>query len=313
MEPYSILFLSSAEISSPLLKVFCNDSRFRVIGVICQPDKPAGRTMEMCSPLTKIVAQKLNLEVFQPVKLSLDEELLNRFEKDRPDFLITFAYGQLLSEAWLSLPKKFALNVHASLLPKYRGASPIQTAILNGEQKTGLSLMKMAKEMDAGPVAFVHDFTILPHMTANLLTEELADLASKTIPEDLILLANSPENLFKEQDASLATFTKKIVREDGEIDFKKSADEILRMFRAFIPWPGVYSFFKGKRLKFTDLERADEVLSPGEVCVREKKVYIGTSDGSLLVKQLQMDGKNQMYTEQFLLGYADFAKSVLPS
>lgn len=313
MEPYSLLFLSSAEISIPLIKAFSKDQRFKFIGLICQPDKPAGREMEFTAPETKIVAERLKIPVFQPEKLGEDKTLLEKFKLNPPDFLITFAYGQLLPEDWLSLPKKFALNVHASILPRYRGASPISAAILNGDEKTGISLMKMVKEMDAGPVAFCHECSITANMTANLLADELADLATKTIPDDLILLANSPENLFKEQDSSRATFTKKLSRENGELDFKKSADEILRMFRAFSPWPGIYTFFKGKRLKFIDIEKSDELLSPGEVKVLQKKVYVGTADGSLFLKQLQMEGKNVVHADQFLLGCPDFKDAVLSS
>jgi methionyl-tRNA formyltransferase len=269
--------------------------------------------MDFTAPETKIVAERLEIPVYQPVKLSDDKNLLQLFKLNPPDFLITFAYGQLLSEDWLSLPKKEALNVHASILPRYRGASPISAAILNGDEKTGVSLMKMVKEMDAGPVAFCHEIIIAPNMTANLLADEIADLAAKTIPEDLILLANSPENLFKVQDVNRATFTKKISRENGELDFKKSADEILRMFRAFIPWPGIYTFFNGKRLKFIDIEKSDETLLPGEVKVIQKKVFVGTSDGSLFLKQLQMEGKNSVYADQFLLGCPGFKDAVLPS
>lgn len=277
--------------------------------------------MEMKCPAPKILAEKFGIPVFQTEKLSSDTALLEHFTENRPDIILTFAFGQLLNENWLNLPKKFALNIHASLLPKYRGASPISAAILNGDEITGLSIMKMERTMDSGPVAFVHEIPISPHMTTGLLHNELAEKAAQLIPDDLIKLMElsdeDTQKLFKKQDESLATYTKKLNREDGLIDFKDPAELILKKFRAFTKWPGLYTFFNGKRLKFIDIESAktdsvESILAPGEVKVQGKKVYIGTSDGSILLKMLQMEGKESVYMEQFLLGYPDFATTTLP-
>lgn len=313
MNPYSILFLSSSEISLPLLKALSKDSRFNVTSVICQPDKPSGRDMLVTSPITKVVAEKLGLKVFQPVKLNEDFVLFNSFKNSPPDFLLTFSYGQIINSTWLDLPNKFPLNVHASLLPKYRGASPIVSSILNGDAKTGISLMKMEANLDSGPIAFKHEIDIKDHMTTGMLSGEIAELAAHFIPEDLVKIAESVDVSFEPQDEKLATFTYKIKKEDGLIDFKMPAFLILRRFKAFSDWPTIYTFFKGKRLKFVDIEVSDLVLAPGEVFVDGKNIFVGTSDGSLHIKQLQIEGKQVLYSEQFLLGYNDFRKAVLPS
>ena len=320
MSPYSLLFLSGAEISLPLLRALAKDPRFQICGVICQPDKPVGRTMEIKCPAPKTLAEKLGVEVFQTEKLSADGALFSHFKTSRPDIILTFAFGQILNEDWLKLPK-FALNVHASLLPKYRGASPISAAILNGDTVTGLAVMKMEAAMDKGPVAFIHEIEIPPHMTTGLLHDEVAEVAAKVVPDEIVKLMealNEARDLFKEQDESQATYTKKMTREDGMVNFKEPAELILRKFRAYSPWPGLYTFFKGKRLKFVDIEKTETnstemFLAPGEIKVDGKKVYIGTSDGSILLKMLQLEGKDSVYSEQFLLGYPDFSGATLPS
>ena len=310
--PYTVVFFSSSEIALPLLNAIHSDSHFKISGLICQPDKPAGRGGELRPPEMKHAALKLEIPVYQPEKLSLDTELFSRFQDDLPDFFLTFAYGQLIPVSWLALPRIAPLNVHPSLLPHYRGPSPIQTALLNGDKETGVTLMKMVKEMDAGPIAGQVHYTIPEHSTSSTLFDDLGRETAGFVPDLIAKIAEDP-SLWVEQNANEITMTKKIEKDDGRIDFKKSAQEIFRQFRAYTPWPGIFTTYQGKRLKLSELEPCDEVLEPGKIRCDKHNLLIGTSDGALRVKQVQLEGKNVLYVDQFMIGQAEFCSASLPS
>lgn len=306
----SLLFFSGSEISLPLLEKLAKNDEFKLLGVVCQPDKPAGRDMLIKKPAPKLMAERLGIPVFQPEE---PEELLKEFSGDRrPDILLTFAYGKILSESVLGLARMISVNLHASLLPKYRGASPIQAAILNGDFETGLTLIKMVKAMDTGPIIASKSIKILPGTTAGVLHDNLAELAKDFVPDELLGLMSGAVNL-KEQNEAEASYCKKIFKEDGQLDFKRSAKEILQMFRAYMPWPGLWTNYNGKRLKLLDIELSDKVLPPGEVSCEGDEIFIGTSDGSLKIKQLQLEGRQSLHGNQFILGQPEFCSSSLPS
>lgn len=310
MIPLSVLFFSSSPISLPLFNALINDSRFKVVGLFCQPDKPAGRGQILTAPETKILAEREGIPVYQTAKLSDDIELLSRFKADSPDFLLTFAYGQILSDPWLALPKLAPLNVHASLLPLYRGAAPIQGALLEGQKLTGLSLMKMETEMDAGPVAFQHPFDILDDVTSEDLFDGLANLAAETIPEDLLRL--NKQLLFKKQDSSKASFTKKIKKEDGYVDFNSSAEELMCRYRAYTPWPGLWTTHNSERVKLLKLAvTKSHELSPGQLVYKDPDFYVGALDFDLRILELQLEGKNPLKSKDFILGYPNWASTFL--
>ncbi len=298
METCSVLFFSSSEISIPLLEVLNADGRFEVVGLVCQPDKPVGRGQIVKKVATKEIAERCGIPVYQDKK----------FEGE-VDFLLTFAYGKILGNDWLGLAGIEALNVHASLLPKYRGASPIQAAILNGDKETGISLMRMVKEMDAGPVFSSRVIELPEEMTAGILHDELANVAAEFVPDELLKIKNGEIEAVEQKGE--VSHCKKISREDGKVDFKKSAGEILRMFRAYSPWPGLWTMYKGKRLKLVDIEVSGEILVPGEVKFEDHSLLIGTSDGSIKVKQLQLEGKQCLHADQFVLGQPDFCDASL--
>lgn len=310
MSALTILFFSSSPISLPLLSALLKDPRFKVVGLFCQPDKPAGRGQILTAPETKALAEREGIPVYQTPKLREDRELLAHFKSETPDFLLTFAYGQILSDEWLSVPRLAPLNVHASLLPLYRGAAPIQAALLDGQKETGLSLMKMETEMDAGPVAFQHPFEILQEMTSEDLFDGLANLAAETVPEDLLRLK---ENLsFEEQDASKASFTKKIKKEDGCVDFQSSAETLLRRFRAYTPWPGLWTTHKGERLKLLEIVGTQkQTLKPGELVYKDFAFYVGTQDFDLCILTLQVEGKKPLKAQEFILGSPEWASTSL--
>lgn len=312
MPNYRVLFLSSSEISSALLEALQNNLDFEITGVICQPDKPVGRKKFIHKPAPKNHAEKHKIPCFQPQNLSKDLELLEKMRKDPPDFLLTFSYGQILSTDWLELPKIAALNVHPSLLPKYRGATPIQSAILHGDTETGISLMEMVKKMDAGAIYAQMKLPISHPVTSGLLFDEIATHAAEWVPHQLAAIAEGTLKATP-QDDSLATYTKKITKQDGFVDFKDSAHNIHNKFHAYTPWPGVWTTFKGLRVKLLDIIVSDEVLAPGVVSFKEGELHIGTSDGSIKVKQLQLEGKQSMHASQFISGQPEFSSSDLPS
>jgi methionyl-tRNA formyltransferase len=300
MADCSVLLFSSDEIAIPLMETLHADGRFDVVGLICQPDKGVELGV-------KKVAERLGVKVYQPEKLSELE-----WDGEVPDFSLTLAYGQMLNEKWLGLAKVETLNVHFSLLPKYRGAAPIQAAILNGDKETGISLFRMVKKLDAGPVYATRTLAIEDGMTSGVLYDAFANASAAFVPDELIKMKNG-EGEFAEQSKDGVSFCEKIKREDGEVDFKKSAEEILRMFRAYSPWPGLFTTYLGKRLKLVDIEVSDKVLEPGEVSVLDRFIFIGTADGSIKVKKLQLEGKQCLDAEPFILGQRGFSSSRLPS
>ncbi|MFT7184238.1 MAG: methionyl-tRNA formyltransferase [Oceanicoccus sp.] len=294
----SLLFFSSAEISLPLLKSLISDESFEIQALICQPDRPAGRGKNMKAPATKKLAEESGIEVFQPSKLSDAQNLLNLLNKDKPDFILTFAYGQIMNQDWLNLPNVKSLNVHTSLLPKYRGASPIQAALLNGDKESGITLMEMVRKMDAGPFAFQDKVSIDGVTTAGTLHDQLAELAAKLVPDHLKSISANPDQ-FTEQNESQASHCSKITREDGFVDFKSNSELIVRQFQAYSPWPGIWTTFKGKRLKILDCKISDNEA--------------GLVINGVEILKLQLEGKKPLLAKDFLLGQSDFSSESLPS
>lgn len=309
----SLLFFSTSPIAVPLLKTLLEDERFEIQGLICQPDRLVGREQVLTAPETKQLALEHGIPVYQPEKLRTALDLLGLFRKNPPDFLLTFAYGQILNEAWLSLPRLAPLNVHPSLLPLYRGPTPIPASLLHGDKETGITLMKMVPEMDAGPIAFQHSFAIEEGMNAGELFNMVALRAQEWIPEDVMQLVNSLE--FVEQDATKASFCSMLSKEDGYLDFSLTAEEILRRYRAYTPWPGLWTRSKGKRLKLFELKAVDRAfeLEAGHLAFKDEKLFVGTHSDPLEIGSLQIEGKQEVSASAFLKGQADFLQTVLPS
>ena len=309
----SLLFFSSSPIAVPLFKSLLEDKRFEVQGLVCQPDRPVGRDQVLTAPETKKLALEHGISVFQPEKLRAELDLLASFKKNPPDFLLTFAYGQILSEDWLSLPRLAPLNVHPSLLPLYRGPTPIPASLLNGDKETGLTLMKMVPKMDAGPIAFQHTFAIEEGMNTGGLFDVVGLRAQEWIPDDLLKLMEALE--FTEQDESKVSFCSMLSKEDGYLDFALSAEEILRRYRAYTPWPGLWTRCKGERLKLFDLTVGDPIikLPQGHLAFEHERLYVGTQSAPLEIGSLQAEGKQKLSVGAFLKGQSDFLKNVLPS
>lgn len=302
-EKIKIVFLGTPEFSCPFLETLANDSRFEVLAVITQEDKPFGRKKVLTPTPIKQSAIKLNLPVFQPIKLNKEVSLLDNLEKMSIDFLVVVAYGQILNQRVLNIPKIQSINVHGSILPKYRGASPIESAILNGETQTGLSVMAMALQMDAGPVYQNIEITINPYENAHNLRKRLSLLGAQQLPE-ILLQIKTVELTPKPQNESEATYCQKISKENGLIDTTLlSAQQIYYRFRAYFGWPGIYLIWQGKIIKLLDIAiTTDHSLVPGQFKTENNHLFLGCQSGTIEILELQIEGKTAQKTTVFLNG-----------
>jgi len=273
--------------------------------VVTGPDRPAGRKQELLPSPVKVAAIKNNLSLAQP---KAPAQLLSRQELKEAEFFVLAAYGNILPKELVELPLKGVLNVHPSLLPKYRGPSPERGALLTGEKKTGVTIMLMDEEIDHGPILAQEEFTIpedIKHEELHLKLGEIGgELLVKTIPQWL-----NGKITPKEQNHTKATFTKKITKEDGKIDWSKEAEYIARQIRAFHPWPGTYTFWQGKTLKILQgkaQESPSSHVSLGSIIPWHEGFAVATGKGVLAIEQLQMEGKNPVSAKDFLLGHKDF-------
>lgn len=269
---------------------------YKILAALTGPDKPVGRKQILTPPPIKKIALKHQIPVLQPEKLlTLKSQISNL----NPNLIIVVAFGKIIPKEILEIPKYGSLNVHPSLLPKYRGPSPIQFAILNGEKITGTTIMLMDEKMDHGPILAQEKIVVEPKETSQTLHQKLsrlgADLLLKTIP-----LYLSGKIKPKPQDEKKATYTKILSRQDGRIDWQKSAEEIERQIRAFFPWPGAWTIFNGKRLKI--LKAKTNQGQPSEKYSRRLPL-IRTGQGYLLLEIVQPEGKKPMSGEEFLRGY----------
>ncbi len=280
--------------------------------VICNPDEPVGRKQILTPLPVKVLADKNKIPILQPEKLRDNSEFVNQLKKLKPDLAIVAAYGKILPKEILEIPKHGFINVHGSLLPKYRGASPIQSAVLNGDKETGITIMKIDKEIDHGPIISNVKIQISNDDTFESLSQKLAisgaDLLIKIIPDYIFGKIKSIK-----QDHSKATYTKIIKKEDGKIDWSKSAEEIERMTRAFYPWPTVYTFVNLKKL-LKILEAG--VLNggnkkTGEVFLKNNELAVQCGKNILTIKKLQLEGGKVLSAKEFLNGHKDFIGSVL--
>lgn len=283
-----------------------------VVAVVTQPDKPKGRGKEMQQTPVKACAVKHNIEVFQPVKIKTPEavEVLKGYGAD---LFVVAAFGQILSKEILDMPKYGCVNIHASLLPKYRGAAPIQWAILDGEKETGVTIMQMNEGLDTGDMLTKVVVPIEDTDTGESLFDKLAEagakLLIKTIPQ-IEAGTMKPEP----QDDSLSTYAKMIKKEMGLIDWKKEAIVLERLVRGMNSWPSAYTHFQGKTLKVweTEVETCETEAVPGSVVeVTKNSIKVQTGKDLLVLKQIQLEGKKRMDVAAFLLGYKVEAGMIL--
>ena len=286
----------------PLKKIY--EAGHEIVGVYTQPDAWKGRSKKLLPSDVKKAALELGLNVIQPEKLR-ESSAVEELRSLAPDIIVVAAYGQILSEDVLNIPKYGCINIHASLLPKYRGASPIEASIINGDEKTGITIMYMAKGLDTGDIISQEEVEIGLHNTETLtvkLSEVGAELVVKTISDiENGSAARTP------QDDSESSYCGKLDKSMGQLDFSKSAAELERLVRGLYPWPCAYMTLDGKNLKIIDSEVTDvkdESVQIGAVCEVTKKYFvIRCSEGGLKIKKLQPEGKKPMDTVAFLNGY----------
>lgn len=306
------MFMGTSELAVPILEQLCQ-SGYQIAAVYTQPDRAAGRgRIPTPSPLKK-AALRLGLMVLQPQSLKAE---IARFTALEPDVVVVAAYGQLLPQQVLDIPHFGCLNVHPSLLPKHRGASPIPTAILAGDEETGVTIMLMDSGLDTGPILAQKAVPIEPQDTAESLSAKLA-LAGAQLLEQTLPLWLSHEIRPQSQDEGSATYTKPISKGEGEINWRLSAIELWRQVRAFYPWPGCYTPWRGKLLKVLQAVPlpAGESVTPGRVVSLDAEpwVGVGTGEGMLGLCQVQLEGKRAMTAEEFLRGQRGFIGELLPS
>lgn len=273
--------------------------------VVTQPDRPQGRGMEVTAPQVKQSALRLGLPVTQPEKIKNNDEFRARLAAIQPDAIIVVGYGRIIPGWMLHLPPYGNINVHASLLPKYRGAAPIQWAIANGETITGVTTMKIDQGLDTGDILLKRTMEIRFEDTAVTLAPRLAQLGADLLVETLEELQQGTVTPVP-QDDSQATLAPILKKEDGLVDFSRSATEIHNRLRGFQPWPGAYTRFRGKNLKIVSARVAEAApgLGGGELHVSSDKLLAGCGEGSTLaLLQVQPEGKKAMSARDFISGY----------
>jgi len=290
--------------------------KYGIVAVFTQPDKAAGRKKELKASPVKKLALDYNLPVFQPDNFN-ENEILN-IRKLRPDLIIVAAYGKILPKEILAVPNFKSLNVHASLLPKFRGPSPIQSAILSGENKTGITIMLMDEGVDTGDILSQEEINIDSKDTTEILTEKLSNLGAKLLAKAVPLWVNGKMKSLR-QNPSQATSCKLIKKEDGLIDWNDKAENIYNKYRAFYPWPGVFSFWgrngKPTRIKFNRVsynKNGPEIKrNAGDVFKHNDEVCVQSSKGIIILEKIQIDGKSPASIDEFINGYPEFLGSVL--
>jgi len=306
MTPLRIIFMGTAELSCASLEKLSTDKNFAVIAVVTQPDKPKGRDLKLAPSPVKVLAEKLSLPVLQPLK-ARDENFISELRELKSDLMVVVAYGQILPQTILDLPRFGCLNVHTSLLPKYRGAAPIQWAIADGEPETGVTIMKMDAGLDTGPVLSTRRTPILPADDSQTLHDRLAQLGAELLAEtipDFVAGKISPQP----QPAEGSTYAAKIKKEDGKIDWPQPAMQIWNRLRAFTPWPGAFAFLqtgpKPQLLKIWKAEVVEKSGPIGTVLSADKSgLVVGCGKDALRILELQREGGKRMKAEHFLAGF----------
>src|SRR6266567_275587 len=297
-----IVFIGTGEIGVPTLQALLRSSEHRLTGVVTQPDKPVGRTQQIEPPPIKRALAGTKMSILQPVRIK-GREAIEEVRALRPEAIVVMAYGQILPRDLLEIPPVACLNLHASLLPRWRGAAPIQAAIAAGDPETGITVMYMAEGLDTGDILLQRKIEILPGNTGGSLHDRLAQIAPEALLDALQMLAkgNAPRI---QQDNVLATYAPKLTRDDGKIDWSEPAEIIERKIRAFNPWPGAFMKLDGQNLKIFSAFIVDLSGEPGKILRSEKELVIAAGKGALSLGEVQLEGKRRMSPGEFLRGHA---------
>jgi methionyl-tRNA formyltransferase len=298
-----IVFIGTGEIGVPTLQALLK-SEHEVFAVVTQPDKPVGRAQLVEPPPIKRALSTTKMPIFQPPRIK-DQQAIEEIRALKPDVIVVMAYGQILPRDVLQISKVACLNLHASLLPRWRGAAPIQAAIAAGDRKTGITVMYMDEGLDTGDILLQRTIDIVPADTGGSLHDRLARVAPEALLQSLELLAKgrAPRN---PQDNAFATYAPKLKREDGEIDWSDPAEAIERKIRAFDPWPGAFMTIKTngtRNLKIFSSEVVDFQGRPGEILRSQNEFVVAAGKSALSLREVQVEGKRRMSAAEFLRGH----------
>jgi len=302
-----IVFFGTSEFALTSLERLI-DSKHQVLAVVTQPDRQKGRALKLSPPPTKVLAMTKSIPVYQPQNASSAESAVY-LKKLGADLFVVVSFGQILKDNILSIPKLYPINIHGSLLPKYRGAAPTSWTIINGERSSGVTIMKMNERMDEGDIIMKKEIPIDGEDTNITLNERLSDLGAEALIETIGLIESGKTVIFTKQDAKLATYAPKLKKEDGLIDWQGAAINIHNRVRGLLPWPGAYTHFEGKAIKILRTEvlslASDPKLQPGKVIdiVKGKGILVRTGSEDILITHLQLEGKKAMDADSFVRGH----------
>ncbi|MFW5942495.1 MAG: methionyl-tRNA formyltransferase [bacterium] len=308
-----IVFMGTPDFAVPALEALIDSQT--VVGVVTQPDRPAGRGQSLRPSPVKVCADAHDIPLYQPASLR-KREMAEPLARWQPEAIVVAAYGLILPAHVLQLPPRGCINVHASLLPRWRGAAPIQYALLAGDEQTGVSLMQMDEGLDTGPVFVRQAVTIDDRETAQSLHDRLAQLGAAMLREHLPAILRG-ERQAQPQNDDEATYAPMIKKEDGRLDWTQDSQSLDRRVRAMTPWPGAFTTWDGRRLKVLDVrprpssDPPGEPPAPGTVWQADDEVFVVTGQGALQLLRLQLAGKSAMDVSDFINGHPHFIGSCL--
>src|SRR3989338_111692 len=301
-----IVFFCSSSFSIPSLRALL-ESTHKVLAVVTQPDKAKGRSLKISPPQVKVLAAANGISVYQPETVS-SQEAVRYIRSLEPDLFVVVSFGQLLKKALLEVPRLYSINLHGSLLPKYRGAAPINWAVINGEVSSGAAIIRMNEKMDAGDIIASREVGIGKDDTALTMSEKIAEIGAMLLLESIDSIEKGTVK-FERQDESKASYAPKLKKGDGLIEWNRDAGKIHNLVRGLIPWPGAYTHYNGKVLKVfrTEIARTPEgkAFKPGTIVdvISDKGIVASTAKGALLITHLQLEGKKILDGASFLRGH----------
>src|SRR5256886_2673873 len=301
-----IVFIGAGEIGVPTLRVLLQSSEHDLVAVVTQPDKPVGRARQIePSPIRKALAEP-KTSILQPARIK-NRQVIDEIRALTPDIIAVMAYGQILPSEALEIPAIACLNLHASLLPRWRGAAPIQAAIAAGDRESGITAMYMDEGIDTGDILLQKKIAIAPDETSASLHDKLAQIAPEVFSEAILLLEKGKAPRLP-QENELATHAPKLEREQGRIDWTESAAVIERKIRAFDPWPGAFMEIDHRKLKIFGATIVDRSGKPGDISQNENELIVAAGEGSLSLGEVQFEGKRRMSAAEFLRGHSRIAQ-----
>jgi len=309
------IFMGTPEFALSGLEALIKDEDFEIIGVFTQPDKPIGRKQSLSEPPVKTLALKNNLKIFQPEKIKNQVEVIKNLQ---PDLIVVIAYGKIIPSDILNIPLYGCINVHASLLPKYRGAACLNAPILNGDQKTGVTIMKMDTGLDTGPIIKQAEIILNNQESLKEVHDKLSALGAQILPKTIKDFVSGKIKSINQADEQ-ATYVKMLTKEDGRLNWQKTAQEIERMVRGLNPWPGTYSIDKNNKIiKILAVENVIQKddketikYKPGQIFLAKNQLAVKCGQDYLIILKLQIEGGRPLNSQAFLSGHKDFIQQIL--